>query len=182
MTYLERLNDFFAYAHANKLSASAQLTYLTILNKWNSLRRPQSFVCSINEISRLSSLSTSRVADAIHSLTSRLLLKIVKTGKYTEYLLPDKPIGTIDRTQSATKRQGAPPLELKKPNNSLTNRETEEAVASGKSRDGLINVSYTINELKQKWLNERPSDEELAKVRAKAQEYMDRLRNSTIDN
>lgn len=183
MTYLERLNDFFAYAHVNRLCASAQLVYLTLLDRWNSLRRPLSFVCSINEISRLSCLSTSRVADALHNLTSRHLLKIVKTGKQTEYFLPEGqlPTGIVDRTLSATKRQGALPLESKN-TNSLSTERQKEAVASGNDRGGLINVSYTINELKAKWQRERDniSDDERERVRQKAAEYMARLRNSSI--
>lgn len=182
MTYLERLNDFFAYAYANKLSASSQLTYLTILNKWNALRRPLSFVCSINEISRLSNLSTSRVADAIHCLTSRYLLKIVKTGKQTEYILPENPIGTVDRTQSAIKRQGAPPLVSSDIKTLNTMRDKEEAGASGKTREGLINVSYAFEDLKAKWAAEKPSEESMEIARKRAQEYMNRLRNSTVDN
>lgn len=181
MTYLERLNDFFAYAHTNKLSASAQLTYLTILNKWNALRRPLSFVCSINEISRLSNLSTSRVADAIHILTSRYLLKIVKNSKYSEYILPEKPIGMVSRTDSATKRQGAPSLGYTDNQSLKSDRDKEETVASGKAREGLINVSYAFEDLKQKWAAEKPSEESMAIARQKAQEYMNRLRVQNLD-
>ena len=176
MTYLERLNDFFAYAHVNRLSAASQLTYLTLLDKWNSLRRPLTFVCSINEISRLSNLSTSRVSDALHNLTSRHLLKIVRNNKYSEFILPENPIGMVDRNVSETNRQGPPPLRYSDTNISSTKRVKEEAATPEIGRGSLINVSYTMNELKAKWNKERVPDAERDRVVAKAKEYMEKMR------
>lgn len=133
--YFDHLNYFFKFAQSRNLPASARITYLAILYKWNETRRETSFSLSDRELSSLTGLSIGRViTTAKRQLKNFGLIDFKSTKHGTRYFFKQNS-GTRQISNNAA------PLTAETPQNGyITNTQNiskkEERTRKGGREEG----------------------------------------------
>lgn len=131
MDYFQALNYFFQFAQFRNLPASARLTYLAILHKWNGFRRAPSFALSDRELSQLTGLGIGRtITQAKRLLKNVGLIDFKSTTHGTTYFFKE-----IGGTHQITPNGSHPTT--KNPHSGFISNTEESTIKKEEERKGV---------------------------------------------